>query len=176
MQVDTFAFGEFEIENSEPYPYHLEAWNKARASIDSNMHCHITLAGVSRPRGAFTIETWADDLLAAGADPESVLEKILGYNTYIRNDTCHALEHYRPATTDMFKGPVTDYLGNTYQVRAHESIALYPVGRFIGDTDKYDNAENVKYLEEHGRRVDVTEKIIGRWEDADILPVGKHSH
>lgn len=171
-----YHIGEFEIENEEPYPYHLEAWNKARASIDSSMHCHITLAGVSRPRGAFTIETWADDLLAAGADPERVLEKILGYNTYIRNDTCHALEHYRPATTDMFKGPVTDYLGNTYQVRAHESIALYPVGRFIGDTDKYDNAENVRYLEEHGRRIDVSEKIIGRWEDADILPMGKHSH
>lgn len=170
-----YHIGEFEIENNEPYPYHLEAWNKARASIDSNMHCHITLAGVSRPRGAFTIETWADDLIAAGADPERVLERILGYNTYIRNDTCHALEHKRPATTDMFKESVTDYLGNTYQVKAHESIALYPVGRFIGDTDKYDNAENVAYLRAHGRKIDTTEKIIGRWEDAELLPVGKHA-
>lgn len=163
--------GEFEIENDDPYPYHLEAWNKARASIDGSGHCHVTLAGVSRPRGAYTIESWADDLLSSGADPARVLEKLLGYNTYIRNDTCHALEHYRPATTDMFDEDVTDYLGNTVHVRAHQSIALYPVGRFIGDTDKFDNAENVRYIEAHGRLVDTSEKIIGRFEDANLLPV-----
>lgn len=168
--------GEFEIENEDPYPYHLEAWNKARASIDAKGRCHVTLAGVSRPRGAYTIETWADEQIAGGADPGRVLERMLGYNTYIRNDTCHALEHRRPLTTDIYDKDVTDYLGNTAHVRAHESIALYPVGRFIGDTDKYDNAENVRYLEEHGRIIDTEEKIIGRWEDAEILPMGKHFH
>lgn len=163
--------GEFEIENAEPYPYHLEAWNKARASIDASGRCHITLAGVSRPRGAYTIETWADEQIEAGAAPERVLEFMLGYNTYIRNDTCHALEHSRPATTDVYDADVTDYLGNTSHVLAHESIALYPVGRFIGDTDKYDNAENVRYLREHGRDIDTGEKIIGRYEDAGLLSV-----
>lgn len=166
--------GEFEIENDEPYPYHLEAWNKARASIDAAGHCHVTLAGVSRPRGAYTIETWADEQIENGADPARVLERMLGYNTYIRNDTCHALEHRRPLTTDVYDKDVTDYLGSTAHVHAHESIALYPVGRFIGDTDKYDNAENVRYLEEHGRIIDTDEKIIGRWEHAEILPMGKH--
>lgn len=166
--------GEFEIENDEPYPYHLEAWNKARASIDASGRCHVTLAGVSRPRGAYTLETWADDLIEGGADPGRVLEAMLGYNTYIRNDTCHALEHRRPATTDIYDADVTDYLGNTSHVKAHQSIALYPVGRFIGDTDKFDNAENVRYLEQRGRTIDVSEKIIGRYEDAEVLPVGKH--
>ena len=154
--------GEFEIENEDPYPYHLEAWNKARASIDASGHCHVTLAGVSRPRGAYTVETWADGRIAAGERPETVLERLLGYNTYIRNDTCHALEHRRPATTDIYEADIEDYLGCISHVRAHESIALYPVGRYIGDTDKYDNAENVKYLKEHGFNVETEERFIGR--------------
>lgn len=159
--------GEFEIENDVPYPYHMETWNKARASIDDSLKCHVTLAGVSRPRGAYTVETWADERIARGEDPEKVLEKLLGYNTFIRNDTCHALEHKRPKTTDIYHEKVVDYLGVEREVCAHESIALYPTGRLIGDTYKYENAENVAYLERvYGRKLDLEDKYIGRFEDA----------
>lgn len=158
--------GEFEIENEKPYPWHLEGWNKARASFDDKGECHITLAGVSRPRGSYTVETWATDRVKNGADESAVLPIVIGYNTYIRNDTSHALEHRRPKTTDIFDKDVTDYLGNKTHVRAHQSIALYPVGRMIGDTDKHDNAENVSYMRKvYGRDVNVKDKIVGRYEE-----------
>lgn len=58
--------GEFEIENNIRYPYHMEAWNKARISIDHNMQAHITCAGVSRPSGRYTLEDLATDAISAG--------------------------------------------------------------------------------------------------------------
>lgn len=157
--------GEFEVENATAYPYHMEGWNKARASFDAGGKCHVTMAGVSRPRGAYTVETWAEERVKAGMKPADVLAVVVGYNTYIRNDTCHALEHRRPHPTDVFDADVTDHTGKTARVTSHESIALYPVGRMIGDTDKYENAENVAYIrEKYGRYVDVRDKIIGRHE------------
>ena len=162
--------GEFEIENDIPYSYHMEAWNKARASIDVRNKCHVTLAGVSRPRGSYTIETWAEERISNGEPVDEVLSAIMGYNSYIRNDTCHALEHRRPSPVDLFDADVTDWRGKTSHVTSHESIALYPVGRMIGDTDKYENAENVRYLKErYGRDVDTRDKMIGRYEPNVIL-------
>ena len=159
--------GEFEIENDVAYPWHLEGWNKARASFDSKGECHITLAGVSRPRGSYTVETWATDRVKQGYDERDILPVIIGYNTYIRNDTSHALEHRRPKTTDIYDKDVIDYLGNKHHVCAHQSIALYPVGRMIGDTDKHDNAENVEYMRKvYGRNVNVHDKIVGRYEES----------
>lgn len=165
LASDLTHIGFFEIENDEPYTTHLEAWNKARASFDTEGKCHVTLAGVSRPRGAYTVETWAHERLADGMGETEILYRLMGYNTFIRNDTCHALEHKRPKTTDTVDMTVTDWRGNTSRVKAHQSIALYATGRMIGDTDKHENMENVTYMERvYGRKVDIKDKIIGRYE------------
>ena len=56
---------------------------------------------------------------------------------------------------------VTDYLGVTAHVRTHESIALYPSDRVLGDSEKGGNARTVAYMRErYGRVVDTTDRVI----------------
>ena len=87
-----------------------------------------------------------DDLIANGNTPEKVLTQTLGFNTYISHEIAHTLEHRKPKATDVFDRDVTDYLGNTTHVVAHESTALYPSERWLGETVKITNSLTVKYL------------------------------
>lgn len=140
--------GCFEVEdcgNSKRYDFHMEAWNKARISIDTDGKPHVTCAGLSRPVGSYTIENFISDMLENN-DPASVLPLVLGYNVYVPHDVCHALEHSRPAISDCVAMSVTDYLGNVSFVDAHQSIALYPSGRMLGDTVKKANACNMRFV------------------------------
>lgn len=140
--------GCFEIEkcgNSDRYVYHMEAWNKARVSIDTDNKAHVTCAGLSRPADAYTIESFIEDLLKLH-DPAQVLPAVLGYNVHIPFEIAHALEHTQPDISDVMDMTITDYLGHTAHVTAHRSIALYPSGRMIGDTTKRVNAYNLKYV------------------------------
>ena len=63
---------------------------------------------------------------------------------------------------EMFiRGGLTDYLGATAHVSAHESIALYPSDRVLGDSEKGGNARTVAYIRErYGRAVDTTERVV----------------
>jgi hypothetical protein len=135
-------------------------WNKARLSYDGK-HVHITCAGLPRPIGQYTVETFLDELIANGYPPEKVMQEVLGFNTYVEYEISHTLEHHRPTPQDIFDEDVTDYLGNTTHVYAHESIALYPSGHFLGETLKLTNRLSVEYLEEvYGREVDTTNKCL----------------
>ena len=63
---DLKHIGCFEVEScgaAKRYKLHMEAWNKARISIDSDNKVHITCAGLSRPDGMYTIENFANDML-----------------------------------------------------------------------------------------------------------------
>lgn len=155
------GIGSFEIENRNAhYPLHYEMWNKARLSYDGK-HVHITCAGLPRPIGQYTVETFLDELIANGYPPEKVMQEVLGFNTYVEYEISHTLEHHRPTPQDIFDEDVTDYLGNTTHVYAHESIALYPSGHFLGETLKLTNRLSVEYLEEvYGREVDTTNKCL----------------
>lgn len=146
------GIGGFEIENEgHHYPYHVELWNKCRLSIDSEHHAHITCAGLSRPYGKLNIETFIDALVSANGEV-AVLPSVIGFNTFVSNDVAHALEAHHPKAIDVFEKEVTDYLGNTSYVCAHESTSLYPVGRWLGETSKVGNMLSVGYLEkEYGR-------------------------
>lgn len=159
LASDLKNIGAFEIENSgDYYAYHMEAWNKARVSIDKKMKTHITCAGVSRPRNSYHIESFMNELLKTKA-PEEVLPLCLGYNVIINQNISHALQRTRPDFSAVFDYYVTDYLGNTEHVKAPEAIALYPCCRFIGDSDIALNAENITYVKEHyNREVDTTER------------------
>lgn len=160
LASDLANVGAFEIENPAPnhYAYHMEAWNKARVSVDSSNKSHITCAGVSRPHNAYHIETLINEQLETRT-PEEVLPEILGYNVIIASEISHALGRTRPDFDSVFSGFVTDYLGNTVCVEAPEAIALYPASRQLGETDMPTNAENVAYMrEKYGREVDTTER------------------
>lgn len=153
------GIGEFECEKCDGFDrwkYHFEAWNKARISISQKDNVHITCAGLSRPLNAYTIENFVSDLLKK-YKPEEILPNILGYNVYVTHELSFALEHKQPYCNDLFAEKVTDYLGNTYDVCQTEAIALYESGRYLGDTLKTTNKENVTYLKEV-QHMEVNEK------------------
>lgn len=159
--------GCFEIEPTSKkgsdvfYAYHMEAWNKARISIDSYGGVHVTCAGLSRPKGKYNIEDWISDMMGRGWPPEELLPIVLGYNVTIMNSVCHALEHSRPLYSERFDGLVEDYEGRSSHVQAHKAVALFPAARKMGDTLKNANLDNVRYLiSEYGREVDTTERSI----------------
>lgn len=157
------GIGSFEIENAgRHYPIHYEMWNKARVSWDGK-HSHITCAGLPRPVGMYTIETFIDELVNAGYPPEEVFTQCLGFDTFVSYDISHTLEHRRPKVTDIYDKEVTDYLGNTTHVQAHESVALYAEGRWLGESIKQTNRLTIDFLKtEYGREVDTTMKQLYR--------------
>lgn len=160
------AIGSFEIENrGRHYPLHVELWNKARVSFDGT-RTHITCAGLPRPIGRYTIETFMDELIGAGHDVGRVLTEVVGFNTFVSNAISHTLEHHKPQPTDLFQDVVTDYREKTDYVDAHQSTALYPAPRWLGETLKLTNNLSVKYLErEYGRKVDTITRYLERDEE-----------
>lgn len=150
--------GTFEVEG-EPYPLHMDAWNKARVSWDGE-HAHITCAGLSRPSGSYHIEHWIDDMSARHGF-ERTAPRVLGWGVRVSTRVCHAIEHKRPLAGDVFERDVTDYTGRTSHVVSRETIALYPSDRVLGDVDAGGNARTVSYMRaRHGRWVDVSERSI----------------
>ena len=54
-------------------------------------------------------------------------------------------------------------MGNTSHVYAHQSIALYPSSRWLGETLKLTNRLSVEYLEdEYNRIVDTDTRYVER--------------
>lgn len=154
MASDLKGVGGFELENKgRHYELHMEAWNKARISYDGSYH--ITCAGLRRPDGFYTIEDFMHDMETQGNQPRNIMRACLGYNVFIGHNISHVIEGHNPKATDKFSGKVRDYRGRIFNVISHESPALYNDGRWIGETSKYTNASNVRYLREHyGRNVD----------------------
>ena len=143
------------------YALHMEAWNKARVSIDGNGRPHVTCAGLPRPHGTYHIETWLSDAMSQGADLHDLLPLVIGYNVTVTNDVCHSLEHKKPLFADTVDITMTDYTGKTCHVHTHEAIALYPATRTMGDTLKNVNLANVERLRtRYGYEVDTTEKVL----------------
>lgn len=157
------GIGSFEIENrGRHYELHVELWNKARVSFDGT-RTHITCAGLPRPIGLYTIESFMDELVAAGNLPARVLQETVGFDTFVSNAISHTLEHHKPKPTDLFVGEVRDYEGVDAHVCAHQSTALYPAPRWLGETLKLTNKLSVEYLErEYGRTVDTATRYLER--------------
>lgn len=153
--------GKFEVEDcgggATRYTKHMELWNKARVSLDIRGRVHVTCAGLPRPDGAYTIEEFLHDLMAAGHGFAEAVTMSLGYDVLVDYDICHTLQRNRPHVWDRYVGIVTDYRGETTHVDTPEAIALYPSGRWLGESDKQANAENITYLRDtYNRRVETT--------------------
>lgn len=161
--------GSFDIENrGDHYPYHMELWNKCRVSWDKNGRAHVTCAGLRRPRGQVNIEN-AITALTDKYGIEEVCEHVLGYNVYVDNSISHALEQHVPNPTDVYNGAVEDYTGKVSNVNAHESIALYPVGRWLGETLKYTNLASIRYMKwMYNREVRTDNVYISATEDSIV--------
>ena len=168
--ADLSGVGEFEVENLDPYPLHVELWNKARVTWDGK-HAHVTCAGLSRPRGEYTIESAIDECVARGLEFGEAVSLCLGYNTYVDNSVSHALERTRPRAADRVRLRVTDCLGHEEQIDLPEAICLYPAPRNVADTTKRSNLCNVRYLRSIGREVNVSEKLVQYNKELDALQV-----
>lgn len=141
--------GKFEVEDcggTTRYTKHMELWNKARVSLDIGGRVHVTCAGLPRPDGAYTIEEFLHDLIASECDFAEAVEMSLGYDVLVDYAICHTLQRKRPRVWDRYVGTVTDYRGATYHVDTPEAIALYPSGRWLGESDKQANGENLTYI------------------------------
>lgn len=141
--------GKFEVEDcggTTRYAEHMELWNKARVSLDKNGRVHVTCAGLPRPDGMYTIEDFIADVMRTGHGFAETVQMSLGYDVLVDYDICHTLQRNRPHVWDTYVGTVTDYQGATHHVDAPEAIALYPSGRWLGESDKQTNGENLTYI------------------------------
>lgn len=141
--------GKFEVEacgDTTRYVEHVELWNKARVSLDGKGRVHVTCAGLPRPDGVYTIEDFIVDIMRAGHGFAETVQMSLGYDVLVDYEICHTLQRNRPHVCDRYIGDVTDYLGETAHVDAPEAIGLYPSGRWLGESDKQANMENITYL------------------------------
>lgn len=152
--------GKFEVEDcggTTRYTKHMELWNKARVSLDVGGRVHVTCAGLPRPDGAYTIEEFLHDLIAGGRDFAEAVGMSLGYDVLVDYAICHTLQRNRPHVWDRYVGTVTDYRGETAHVDVPEAIGLYPSGRWLGESDKQANEENITYLQTtYNRHVETT--------------------
>lgn len=153
------GIGTFDDEGTNPR--HMEAWNKARVYWDGK-RCHVTCAGLPRPKGTYTIETWLNERVCTAQDFERLAPQVLGYNVYIANGVSHVLERTSPHPWERVDMDVTDFRGVTSHVSAYKSIALYDSGRMLGDTRKWSNGEAVSYQHEHSFDIDIREREITR--------------
>lgn len=141
--------GKFEVEDcggATRYAEHMELWNKARVSLDKNGRVHVTCAGLPRPDGVYTIEDFIVDIMRTGHGFAETVQMSLGYDVLVDYEICHTLQRNRPHAWDRYTGTVTDYRGATYHVDAPEAVALYPAGRWLGESDKQANGENLTYI------------------------------
>ena len=141
--------GKFEVEDcggATRYVEHMELWNKARVSLDTGGRVHVTCAGLPRPDGMYTIEDFIADIMRTGHGFAETVQMSLGYDVLVDYDICHTLQRNRPHVWDTYVGTCTDYQGATYHVDVPEAIALYPSGRWLGESDKQANGENLTYL------------------------------
>lgn len=152
--------GKFEVEDcggTTRYAEHVELWNKARVSLDMSGRVHVTCAGLPRPDGVYTIENCIEDIMFMGHGFAETIRLALGYDVLVDYEICHTLQRNRPHVWDRYVGTVTDYRGATYHVDAPEAIALYPSGRWLGESDKQANGENLAYLRNiYNRNVETT--------------------
>lgn len=152
--------GKFEVEDcggATRYVEHVELWNKARVSLDVAGRVHVTCAGLPRPDGMFTIEDFVGEIVRAGHGFAETIRLALGYDVLVDYEICHTLQRNRPRVWDRYVGTVTDYQGATYHVDVPEAVALYPSGRWLGESDKQANGENLTYLRNmYNRNVETT--------------------
>ena len=159
ISSDLEGIGTFDDEGTNPA--HMEAWNKARIYWDGEC-THVTCAGLPRPKGEYTIETWLNERISSVEDFEHLAPAVLGYNVFISNEVSHVLERTHPHPWERVRERVRDYLGAESEVDAYRSIALYDAGRFLGDISKRGNVENIRYLSYRGVEVDTRERAVTR--------------
>lgn len=149
--------GHFDVEwcndahTSKRYKQHMEAWNKARISLDVDNHVHVTCAGLPQPK-EYNVEKWVEHFIQDNPDElfTKYAEIVLGYNKTYAYGLTRMLNSTNPSYRDKLEEYVKDYKGKASLVNSHQAYCLYPVAKVLGDTDTMDNANNLRWLYVHG--------------------------
>lgn len=154
---DLDGVGHFVIEwcndahTSKRYKQHMEAWNKARISLDVDNHVHVTCAGLPQPK-KYNVAKWVEHFIKDNPDElfGEYANIALGYNKTYAYGVTHMLNSTNPSYHDKLNDYVKDYRGKASIVSAHQACCLYPIEKVLGDTDTMDNANNLRWLYVHG--------------------------
>lgn len=155
------GLGEFEIENAgDRYIASRDYWNKCRIAIDKKGKFHITCAGVSRPANRYNLEKIANRMYELGYDYNEIFDLLIGYNTTYAPSVSFLLGHHKPGYNDMVDIDIVDYTGSKSHVKAHQSIALYPIAKTVGDEIAQTNYANIVKQKTLGYEIDARQKFI----------------
>lgn len=165
LASDMDKVGTFDIEETASgvaHAYQYDGWNKCRVTFDNDGTVSVTCAGLSRPKGTYTIENWFHDMVEAGYDLQWLCECVFGFNATILNSVCHSLERTHPEYTDYIDTEVTDYSGASARVVAPLSVALYESDRELNDVTKKSVSHNYIYLKRLGKSHKIERTFIGQ--------------
>jgi hypothetical protein len=85
----------------------------------------------------------------------------IGYNVFVDNSISHCLERTYPDADSIIDMDITDYNGVQSHVMVPEAIALYPAGRWLGESDKESNRDNIEYIKRtYNRRVEADTRVL----------------
>lgn len=144
--------GKFEIEK-ENIPYHFEFWNKTRLSIDKNLKCDLTCAGLPQPANMFNLSDFINEMLEryclnkSPVEIEKIINKIIKYNTILPYEMCYISYPTAPYFFEKVDRRVFDYLGNFEDLeQVHKTLAYTSTSMVLGDTSYISSRTNIDYL------------------------------
>lgn len=149
LASDLENVGEFGFENDgEPYQAAWEAWSKCRALLDEQGHIHVTAAGIPR-HGGIGYEEALNRLYRAGNEFGDIMRCAMSWDVTLSGSICRNIGRRTPRATDTVDRKVTDYLGVTEYVAAHQAVDFTNVTTTIGTSMASLNRETISWLAEH---------------------------
>lgn len=141
------SVGEFMFENDgEPYAADWEAWSKCRALLDQKGHINVVAAGVPR-KGGIGYETALNRLYTG--DFARLMACCMSFDMTLGESICRNVSRRTPRPTDTVDMYVTDYLGSTEYVSAHQAVDLTNVTTTMGSSLSSLNRETISWLAHH---------------------------
>ena len=134
------------------------AWNKSYVMADDAGRLRFTIAGLPSRH----IDELANDLQAQGWDFARICGIFLGYNVTYSHDITGLNARWFPGWGDMCDAQITDYQGITSHVQEPYALCLYPMIKTINDTQRPDNAVNMRRALENNPDVNIEPLIIGK--------------
>lgn len=146
------GIGRYELE--AVYSRFYAAWNKAYLySLSDEPRYHITLAGVPADRRDETggsLEDFAEDLERQGMPFGKVAGLVLGYNVTLASELSHLKGRSIPDFASTWRGSLTDWRGDMWDVEAPAAVGLAPMPKTIGGFDNRGNRIDSEIAARHG--------------------------
>lgn len=131
--------------------FHIEHWQKARVSIDTDNQVHVTCATVTQPTGQYTLTQAYQDLISQ-TTPEYALTHGIGWQVTLNHDICHMFQPTQPLHHDIFNEYVRDYQGHYTRIYQRMAVTSVPISLTLGDLMISENLESIEWIEQIYKR------------------------